>query len=126
MLKEMAGKDISTDSIGAVLRAVHLETLTTFTMYSNFADLKAGKIYLSYMSQYQELSEIDMAEELTKGQRIIKMSDLFSEETVTAGDKAYAWFETRFKLAIAATIAIGLTLAASIIFHVAKKVRNNS
>ena len=54
------------------------------------------------------------------------MSDLFSEETVTAGGKAYAWFETRFKLAIAATIAIGLTLAASIIFHVAKKVSTNS
>jgi hypothetical protein len=120
MLEEIEKNDISIDSVGDVLNAVHLNNLTTYTVYSNFIDLKEKKIYLYYMSQYQELVEIDMAEELSKGQRVVSMRDLFSEETVLAGDNEYRWFEFRLTLTKIAAIVIALGLIAGIVLIIIK------
>jgi hypothetical protein len=127
MLDEYKNNDVSIDSLGAVLDAVHLKTMTSFTLYSNFIDLKEKKIYLYYMSQYQELIEINMAEELSNGQRVVNMRDMFSEETVLAGDKEYRWFEIKSTLFKIAVIVIGLAIIAGIIliiFNVIKKKRS--
>lgn len=95
-----------------LMEAVHLEALTTYTLYQNVLDLNAGRIYLTYMSQYDELAVIDMEEEFSKGQQVVQMREFFSPETAQAGDAAYQRFENRFTV-----LKIGvITLAALVIF----------
>jgi penicillin V acylase-like amidase (Ntn superfamily) len=126
MLDEFENNDISIDSVGAVLNAVHLKTLNSFTVYSNLIDLKEKKIYLYYMSQYQEMIAIDIAEELAKGTRVVDMREMFSEETVLAGDKEYRWFEIRSTLPIISIFIIALTSITILVFNIIKKIKKKS
>ena len=88
------------------MESVHLEALTTYTLYQNVLDLNENKIYLTYMSQYNEIAEIDMEEEFSKGQRVVEMREFLSNETAAAGDAAYQRFAARFTLFKIAVIAI--------------------
>ena len=90
------GAELSPEYAMDLMKAVHLEALTTYTLYQNVLDLKGNKIYLSYMSQYDEIAEIDMEEEFAKGQRVVEMREFFSNETAAAGDAAYQQFAARF------------------------------
>lgn len=101
-----------------LMEAVHLETLTTYTLYQNVLDLNEGKIYLSYMSQYNEMAVIDMAEEFEKGQQVVPMREFFSQETAAAGDAAYARFALRFKATIAGVIVLAAFLIAGLLLLV--------
>ena len=83
----------------SILNAVKLHTLTSYTLYSNVLDLRNNKVYLTYMSQFDEIAEIDLDEELHKGQRVVEMREFFNLETVRAGDAAYQRFAARFMLA---------------------------
>jgi hypothetical protein len=93
-----------------LMQAVHLETLTTYTLYQNVLDLNGNKIYLSYMSQYNEIAEIDLEEEFEKGQHVVEMREFFSPETAAAGDAAYQRFAFRFKAAIVGVISLAVAL----------------
>ena len=93
-----------------LMKAVHLEALTTYTLYQNVLDLNENKIYLSYMSQYDETAKIDMEEEFAKGQRVVEMREFFSNETAVAGDAAYQRFAARFQLAKIGVITVGILL----------------
>lgn len=95
---------------GEILKAVHLKTLTTHTLYSNVTDLKNGDIYLYYMSQYNEAVKLNIADELAKGQRVIEARLLFPDDIANAGDASYHAFEARFFAAIALVILTGLGL----------------
>jgi len=95
---------------GEILKAVHLKTLTTHTLYSNVIDLKNGSIYIYYMSQYDEAVKLNIAEELAKGQRVIDARSLFPSNIAKAGDASYHAFETRFRVAQVTVILLGLTL----------------
>jgi len=106
-----------------ILKAVHLKTLTSYTLYSNVIDLNNRRIYLHYMSQFDEVAEIDMAEELAKGQRVIEMRELFSPATAEAGDAAYRRFAARFTLAKAAVITVGLVLLLGLVFLLVRRLR---
>jgi hypothetical protein len=97
MLEEMNPHgEMIFDYTGSVLEAVHLNTLTSYTLYSNIFDLQNRRIYLYYMSQYDEVVVLDLEDELAKGEHVIEMRDLFSGQTAAAGDAAYQRFETRF------------------------------
>ncbi len=109
--------------IGEILDAVHLETLTSYTLYSNIFDLRNRKIYLYYLSQYDELVELDLDEEISKGQRVVEMRDLFTSNTVDAGQVSYRWFELRFKIAIIVVVAAILVLMAGVAVFIVKKLR---
>ena len=95
---------------GDILEAVHLYTLTTYTLYSNIIDLENNKVYLFYMSQYDEMAEIDMQEAFSKGERVVDMRDFFSPETVETGDAAYQRFENRFTAFKVGAVAAGVLL----------------
>jgi hypothetical protein len=78
------------------------------------------------MSQYDEVVELNLADELSKGERIVEMRDLFSADTVDAGEAAYRWFEIRFTLA--KVVVIGVVLAiigAAVTFLVRRKKRRS-
>jgi hypothetical protein len=64
------------------------------------------------MAQYDERVELDVAGELAKGQRIVEMRELFSPDTVDAGEDAYRRFETRFTLVEVAAVVAVLGMAA--------------
>ncbi|MBN1250212.1 MAG: hypothetical protein JXC32_21285 [Anaerolineae bacterium] len=106
----------------SVLDAVHLRTLTSFTLYANVIDLKNQVIYLTYMSQFGEVVEIDIGEELSKGQRISQMAHLFRTATVEAGDADYGRFAARFHAAIAAVLALGVASLVGTTVMIVKRV----
>ena len=113
MLKELStSREFSIEYIGEILEAVHLNNVTSYTLYSNIFDLKNGKIYLYYLSQYEEVVDLDLAEEISKGEHIVEMRNIFTSDTVDAGLAAYRRFETRFtflKIAVVAAILILIT-----------------
>ena len=108
---------------GEILKAVHLKTLTTHTLYSNVSDLKNGDIYIYYMSQYDEAVKLNIADELAKGQRVIEARSLFPKNIAEAGDTSYNAFETRFRVAQVIVILTGLGLIAMGYMIVIKKIR---
>lgn len=108
-----------------LMEAVRLETLTTFTLYQNVVDLNEGNIYLSYMSQYNEMAVIDMEEEFSKGQRVVQMREFFSSETAAAGDAAYSRFELRFKAAVIGVITTAAGLIAVTVVVMVRKIKKN-
>jgi hypothetical protein len=118
-----SGQPLTPAYARGILEAVHLRTLTSYTLYSNVIDLKNRIIYLHYMSQFDEVAEIDMAQELAKGKRVIEMRELFSPSTAQAGDAAYRRFATRFALAKIAVISAGLGLLLGLAILLVSKLR---
>lgn len=114
-------QSLTPDFAGEVLNAVHLKTLTTHTLTSNVIDLKNGAIYIYYMSQYDKPIKLNIAEELAKGQRVIKTRSLFPDEIAEAGDASYHSFETRFRAAQVAVIVIGLGVVGGGVLWIVKK-----
>jgi len=112
-----SGQDLTPAYAGEILEAVHLETLTSYTLYSNVLDLRNNKVYIFYMAQFDEMAEIDMEEEFTKGERVLELRELFTPSTAAAGDASYHRFATRFMLAIGAviTLALALIIACSVL-----------
>jgi len=80
------GQSLTPEFAGEILNAVHLKTLTTHTLHSNVINLKDGDIYIYYMSIYNEVVKLNIAEELSKGQRIVETRNLFPSRTAQAGD----------------------------------------
>jgi hypothetical protein len=124
MLEEI---DSSSGSIyayaGGILDAVHLNNLTSYTLYSNIFDLKNKEIHLYYMAQYDEVVVLNLADELARGARVVDMREFFSPETVAAGDAAYHRFEARFNAAKIAVIALVVGIVAGGAFLAVRKTR---
>ncbi|MFH1195421.1 MAG: hypothetical protein V1720_06890 [bacterium] len=75
LLKE--SPEISKDLFQKVLESVHQEGWYA-TVYSNVYDLKNGIIYLYYFHNFFEEVQLDVLNELAKGERIVKISSLFN------------------------------------------------
>ena len=121
MLENFTPKEYTMTNIGKVMEAVKLKEISTYTLYSNVIDLNNMKMHLYYMSQYDEMAEIDILKELEQGQRIIDMRTLFSPGTVEAGDNAYKKFEAKMKIAIIAVFVVGGIIITGIIILIAKR-----
>jgi hypothetical protein len=117
------GTTLSPEYAMDLMESVHLEALTTYTLYQNVLDLRENKIYLSYMSQYNETAVIDMEEEFAKGQHTVEMREFFSAETAVAGDAAYQRFAARFLAIKILVITFGCLLVTGLIFLLMKKIR---
>ena len=111
---------------GEILDAVHLKTLTTYTLHSNVIDLKNGDIYIYYMSQYDEAVKLNIEEELAKGQRVIETRSLFPDKLAEAGDASYQAFEIRFFAAITVVTLTILSLVAGGVMLIFKKHKMSS
>jgi hypothetical protein len=79
--------DLTVDYFKSILDAVHVEGASSNTLYSNIFDLRNGIIYLYHWHQYDEVVILNVEEQLARGKLCIRISDLFSKETV---DKALA------------------------------------
>jgi penicillin V acylase-like amidase (Ntn superfamily) len=90
------GEELNPEYALSILEAVKLRSITSLTLYSNVLDLKNNKIYLYYMSQFNEVAVIEMEKEFTKGRRVVEMRELFSPEIAAAGDANYQSFAIRF------------------------------
>jgi hypothetical protein len=127
MLENLTSSQVLTPDFGGeILNAVHLNNLTTYTLYSNVIDLKNRDIYLYYMSQYDEVIKLDIEEELAKGQRVVEMRDLFTPKTTQAGDLAYKRFETRFKIAQITLILTVVVILVAVTMLIVKKVKSKA
>lgn len=81
--------DLTVDYFKSILDSVHGEGASNNTLYSNIFDLRNGIIYLYHWHQFDEVVTLDVAEQIARGSLCIRISDLFSQETV---DKALAEF----------------------------------
>jgi hypothetical protein len=106
-----------------LMEAVHLESLTSYTLYQNVLALTENKIYLTYMAQYDEIAEINLDEEFEKGQRVVDMRNFFSPETAAAGDAAYQRFALRFKSAIVGVIALAFLMIIGLVFLIIRRIK---
>lgn len=82
--------DLTVDYFKSILDTVHVEGASSNTLYSNIFDLRNGIIYLYHWHQYDEVAKLNVAEQLTRGKLCVRISDLFSKETV---DKALSEFQ---------------------------------
>jgi hypothetical protein len=108
--------DMTMEDAGRVLGEVHLEDLVSYTSYSNVFDLKDRTLTLNYMAQFNETIHFDMMEELEKGERVVDMRDLFSKETVEAGDAAYHRLKMRTRwMKVGGVVALLAMIGAALI-----------
>jgi len=92
MLEEIRDEDDLTIAyFKSILDAVHTESSSVNTQYSNIFDLRNGIIYVYYFHQFDEVVELNLAEELARGAHSAPIRDLFSQETV---DKASAKYQS--------------------------------
>jgi len=82
--------DLTVDYFKSILDAVHNESASNNTLYSNIFDLPNGIIYLYHWHQYDEVVILNVTEQLARGKLCIRISDLFSKEIV---DKALAEYQ---------------------------------
>ena len=99
--------DLSVEWMSSVLNAVH-QSGNIYTIYSNIFDIGNGKIHLYFLSQFDEVVELDLEEELSKGEHYLFMSDLFSRRGVNKAIYKY-WVTTGGIItAIISALLIGL------------------
>jgi len=64
-----------------ILKATHQEDEQwIYTVYSNIYDLRYGVIYLYNRSDFDKVVRLDLAEELRKGKRLVKLPSLFDSK----------------------------------------------
>lgn len=91
MLGELVDKEgsLSVPEVAAVLDAIHVETATGWTLYSFFADLTNGVIYIYYFYQFDDPVLINVAGELANPREPGPLSMLFPEDVRTEAEARY-------------------------------------
>jgi hypothetical protein len=74
------GLDTFADALDAVHRQGAIAAGGSYTMYSTTYDLTHQVAHVYYMSQFDEVAEIDLAEELRRGSEVLLLTDLFTED----------------------------------------------
>lgn len=82
MLEQIEHEDhVNRAYFESILDTVRFESAHTNTIYSYIYDLRNGVIYLYYFHQFEEVAELNPIDEIAKGERILQIRDLFSQET---------------------------------------------
>lgn len=102
-------EELTVESFRSILESVHENGIFNTTLYSNIFDLKNGVIYLYHWHQYDEVAVLKVDEELAKSRTMIRIKDLFSEETGKKASTAYTGIIFLWSIGIIA--ATGLTIA---------------
>ncbi len=90
MLEEIKDEDDLTIAyFKSILDAVHTQSSSVNTQYSNIFDLRNGIIYIYYFHQFDEVVELNLAAELARGEHTTPIRDLFSPETVGKASAEY-------------------------------------
>ncbi|MFC1879147.1 hypothetical protein ACFLZW_04480 [Chloroflexota bacterium] len=99
MLDQMSGNGrVKYGEIANVLDAVHLQGIVhgffgRLTSYSNIFDLRERAVYLYYQGQYGEVVKFDLAQELAKGEHIIRLDELLSPETLSQAEASFLRYQ---------------------------------
>lgn len=80
---------LNVEAVRDILDAVHQESATNNTLYSNIFDLRNGKIYLYYWHQYDEVVTLDLQEMVADGEALIRIEELFSDDTTARADREF-------------------------------------
>jgi len=117
--------NITTDFFEDILETVHIEKIGGYTAYSNICNPKNKMMYINFASQFNEMISINITEELTKGERGIKLSTLFSEEIVENGVDLYRKYKklynTTITLVSIGSVLILATLCSGVIILIRRK-----
>jgi hypothetical protein len=90
MLREIQREeDLTVKKMTSILDAVHFEAWNCYTLYSYVFDPQNTTIYLYYMAQFDAPLKLYLMEELTQGNRWIKMENLFPQEIAERGLAKY-------------------------------------
>ncbi|MCE7740165.1 MAG: hypothetical protein KAU62_14380 [Candidatus Heimdallarchaeota archaeon] len=115
LLEEIDSENnITVDYFEEILDAVHVEKIDGYTAYSNICDPVNKMMHIYFASQFNEKVSFNVTEELSKGERGIKLSELFSEETVTNGLDLYQKYHNLYYTVISLA-SIGGFLVLSLI-----------
>lgn len=114
--------DLSVDYFKSILDSTHVEGTFTKTLYSNIFDLSNGIIYLYHWHQFDEVAVLKVDEELAKGKIMVRIKDLFSQETVDKAKKGYMGND--FLMYISLIAGIGIIIA--LIFYFKKYKRHTT
>ena len=76
--------DVSLGNFRSILAAIHFEA-SPVTLYSNIYDLKRGTMVLYHFHNYADAVKIDLKQELAKGERTVKIEELFPNELKAVG-----------------------------------------
>lgn len=83
MLKKIKSEEgLTVEYFKSILDAVHRESTSLNTVYSNIFDFKEGIIYLYHFHQFDEVVVLNLAEQLARGSWCNRIGDLFSQQTV--------------------------------------------
>lgn len=100
------------DQCSSILESVHRQSsvqLGAYTAYSSIFDLKSRVTYIYYLSQFDEVIELNMDEELIKGQHYYRLSELVPVRTNDQALAQYQAAQTRGWLVISG-ISIGILM----------------
>jgi hypothetical protein len=123
----IATSEVSVESLKLVLDVVHFEGPAVNTLYSNIFDIINGDIYLYFFHQFGEVVKLNLEEELAKGRHTIRISDLFTQETVDGAFDEYHEFPYIIRvlptdlLILFTTMILDATLFITLVFVVGKK-----
>ena len=85
--------DLTPDFIASVLDAVHEDSRTIKTLYSNIFDLKNGIVYLYFMHDYKNVCKLNAYEIISSNQPPKRIKDIFPQnipEKGSDGDQNYS------------------------------------
>ncbi len=131
MLSDIKSEEnLTTEAFNSVLEAVHFKKGASYTGYSNIFDPNNQMLYLTLLGQFDETAVINVTEELSiSGDRIIPMTNYFSQETIDKGLSYHKSFKTRVIIVYAVLPITGIVIViVSIItalFFTIKKLRKN-
>ena len=108
--------ELTVDYFKSILNSVHQEGIFSTTLYSNIFDLKNGIIYLYHWHQFDEVVVLKVEEELAKGRIMVRIKDLFSDETVKNASRGYIISIIFMCLSIIAAIGVMV-----VVIHYIKK-----
>ncbi|MFX0112945.1 MAG: hypothetical protein ACFFB3_00205 [Candidatus Hodarchaeota archaeon] len=90
MLKEIKREeDLTVKRVTSILDVVHFEAWNCYTLYSYVFNPQNKTIYMYYMAQFDVPVKLNLMEELAKGDRWIKMENIFPPEIGERGLARY-------------------------------------
>jgi hypothetical protein len=120
-------EDLTNDAFKSVLEAVHFNKGSCFTGYSNAFDPNNQMLYLNLLGQFDETAIINATEELaTPIDRVIPMTEYFTQDTIDEGLSYFKSFKTRVIivyriLPLTGIVAIIAGITTAIVFTIRKR-----
>jgi hypothetical protein len=102
--------DLTSDYFKEILKSVHQKGIFNRTLYSNIFDLKNGIVYLYHGHQFEEVVVLNVGEELAKEDYMVRIKDLFSQQTVNNASNGFvkSIFLLCLKITVSTLIMIGI------------------